>query len=64
MNSGVRLNGTTEGRSSAVVTHDHRSNPTLSDIGVSKDLSSRSQQLAAVPEEEFESVVGESGIRI
>jgi hypothetical protein len=43
---GVRLNGTTGGRSSAV-THDHRSNPTLSDIGVSKDLSSRSQKLCS-----------------
>jgi hypothetical protein len=55
MNSGVRLNGTTEGRSSVVVTDDRRSNPTLSDIGLSKDLSSRSQLLAAVPEAEFES---------
>lgn len=59
MNPGVRLNGTTEGRSSVVVSNDHRSNPTLSDIGVSKDLSSRAQTLAAVPEAEFESEVGE-----
>ncbi|MBA4143991.1 MAG: hypothetical protein H0X43_13675 [Nitrosospira sp.] len=33
--------------------------PKLTDMGISKDLSSQSQQLAAVPEEEFESEVGE-----
>lgn len=33
--------------------------PALSDTGISYDLSSRSQKLAAVPEAEFESEVGE-----
>ncbi|CAK7026567.1 hypothetical protein [Saezia sanguinis] len=33
--------------------------PTLADVGISKDLSSRAQKLAAVPEEEFETEVGE-----
>jgi hypothetical protein len=46
----------------AVVRDDRNQLPTLSDIGVSKDLSSRSQKLAAIPQEEFESEVGESGI--
>lgn len=59
MNKGVRLSGTTEGRSSALVSDEGRSNPTLEDVGVSYDLSSRSQKLAAVPEAEFESEVGE-----
>lgn len=33
--------------------------PTLADSGISKDLSSRAQKLAAVPEPEFEAEVGE-----
>ena len=33
--------------------------PTLSDAGISKDLSSRSQKLAAIPDSEFEAEVGE-----
>lgn len=33
--------------------------PTLSDVGVSKKLSSRAQKLAAVPEHEFEKEVGD-----
>lgn len=33
--------------------------PTLSDVGVSKKLSSRAQKLAAVPEQEFEKEVGD-----
>lgn len=33
--------------------------PTLADAGISKDLSSRAQKLAAVPEAEFEAEVGE-----
>lgn len=28
--------------------------PTLKEVGISKDLSSRSQQIASIPEEEFE----------
>jgi hypothetical protein len=43
----------------AVDSNDRDTRPTLSDIGISKDLSSRSQKLAAVPEAEFESEVGE-----
>jgi hypothetical protein len=42
---------------SAVVANDHR--PTLADAGISKDLSSRAQKMAAVPEAEFEAEVGE-----
>lgn len=42
---------------SAVVTNDRTPKPTLSDAGISKDLSSRAQKLAAVPEEEFEKEV-------
>jgi hypothetical protein len=33
--------------------------PTLADAGISKDLSSRAQKLAAVPEAEFEAEVGQ-----
>lgn len=33
--------------------------PTLSEVGISKDLSSRAQKLAAVPEAQFEAEVGE-----
>lgn len=33
--------------------------PTLADVGISKDLSSRAQAIAAVPEAEFEAEVGE-----
>lgn len=43
-----------------VVADDHgESAPKLADAGISKDLSSRAQKLAAVPEEEFETEVGE-----
>jgi len=60
LNRGTVINGAMPGKndgSSAVVADDHR--PTLADVGVSKDLSSRAQKLAAVPEEEFEAEVGE-----
>lgn len=33
--------------------------PTLADVGISKDLSSRAQNIAAVPEAEFEQEIGE-----
>jgi len=33
--------------------------PTLAEVGISKDLSSRAQKLAAVPEAQFEAEVGE-----
>jgi hypothetical protein len=33
--------------------------PTLAEVGINKDLSSRAQKLAAVPEEKFEGMVGE-----
>lgn len=43
----------------AVVTNDRqKSTPKLADAGISKDLSSRAQKLAAVPEDEFEAEVG------
>ena len=38
----------------AVVADDRNSAPTLGDAGISKDLSSRAQKLAAVPADEFE----------
>lgn len=56
LNQGARMAGKKDG-SSAVVTDDRR--PKLSDAGISKDLSSRAQKLAAVPEKEFEREVGE-----
>jgi len=44
----------------AVVRDDRQKNsPTLADAGISKDLSSRAQKLAAVPEAEFEAEVGQ-----
>lgn len=43
-------------RGSVVVTNDHGK---LADAGISKDLSSRAQKLAAVPEKEFEREVGQ-----
>lgn len=44
---------------SAVVTDDRTRVPTLAEAGISKDLSARAQNLAAVPEAEFEQEVGE-----
>ena len=47
-------------RGPVVVTNDHgKPAPKLADVGVSKDLSSRAQKLAAVPPAEFEAEVGE-----
>jgi hypothetical protein len=43
----------------AVDSNDRDSRPKLSDAGISKDLSSKAQKLAAVPEEEFEAEVGQ-----
>lgn len=60
LNQGARLAGAKSGAndgSSAVVGNDRR--PTLADVGISKDLSSRAQKLAALPEKEFEKEVGE-----
>jgi hypothetical protein len=61
--TGVRLAGAQPGAndgSSAVVADDHRPDaPKLAAAGISKDLSSRAQKLAAVPEAEFEAEVGE-----
>lgn len=42
-------------RTNSVVTNDRI--PTLAEVGISKDLSSRAQKLAAVPEPEFEAEV-------
>jgi hypothetical protein len=54
---------------SAVVANDRT--PTLSELGVSKDLSARAQKIAAVPEPEFEAEVAgwrdrveEEGVRV
>ncbi len=43
----------------SVVTNDRIETPKLSDVGISKDLSSKAQKLAAVPEAEFEAEVGQ-----
>ena len=45
--------------SNSVVAKDRIEVPKLSDAGISKDLSSRAQKLAAVPEAEFEAEVGQ-----
>lgn len=58
LNQGARLQGKDEAGTSVVVTDDRREHPTLADAGISKDMSSRSQKLAAVPAEEFEEEVG------
>lgn len=43
-----------------VVSNDHgKKVPTLAQVGISKDLSSRAQKLAAVPEAEFEAALAE-----
>lgn len=58
LNSGVRMAGKSAD-GSAVVCDDRRSAaPKLAEAGISKDLSSRAQKLAAVPEAEFEAEVG------
>lgn len=60
LNRGTVVAGNKEGAgkgSPVVVTNDHR--PKLADAGISKDLSSRAQKLAAVPEAEFEAEVAE-----
>jgi len=44
-------------RGPVVVTNDHGAK--LADAGISKDLSSRAQKLAAVPKEEFEAEMGD-----
>ena len=45
-------------RGPVVVADDHGKRATLADAGISKDLSSRAQKLAAVPAPEFEREVG------
>lgn len=45
------------GPKNSVVGHDRI--PTLAEVGISKDLSSRAQKLAAVPEAQFEAEVSE-----
>lgn len=44
-------------RSDLVVNNDEVRTPTLSEIGISRDLSSRSQQLAAMPADHFETAI-------
>lgn len=59
LNPGVRLAGKDSAGASVVVEDDRRNVPTLASVGISKDLSSRAQKLAAVPKEEFEAEVGD-----
>lgn len=62
LNAGTKgqLKGKDEDGFLAVVGHDRQKKaPTLAEVGISKDLSSRAQKLAAVPEEQFEQEVGE-----
>ncbi len=44
-------------RDSNVASPDIRKEPTLSDLGLTRDQSSRYQKLAAMPEEHFEAAV-------
>ena len=53
----VGLNRGAAGIGTSAVVRDDRT-PTLADIGVSKDLSSHAQKVAAIPEAEFEGIVG------
>ena len=62
LNEGARMAGGTAQSSPVVVTNDRRS--TLADVGISKDLSSRAQKLAAVPAEDFEREMGEHRDRV
>ena len=57
LNTGVRMAG--KSGTSALVSDEGRKVPKLSDVGVSYDLSSRAQKIAAVPEAEFEAEVSE-----
>lgn len=45
------------GKDNAVVTHDRIQAPTLSDIGISKDRSSRAQKLAGIPKSKIAAAV-------
>lgn len=56
-NTGLNVGGRPSQK--PVVNDDQFHTPTLKDAGISKDLSSRSQKLAAVPEQEFEKEVGD-----
>ena len=56
--SSVGLNSGRAGRNPIAVDSDDRdTRPKLSDVGISKDLSSRAQKLAAVPQDEFDSEI-------
>jgi hypothetical protein len=54
----VGLNRGAAGIGTSAVVRDDRT-PTLADIGVSKDLSSHAQRVAAIPSDEFEGIVGQ-----
>lgn len=55
MNTGAAgAAGPGRGNKNAVVAQDRVLQPTLSDVGISKDLSSRAQAIAKIPESEFE----------
>jgi hypothetical protein len=45
------------GRGRRIESHDATQQPTLSDLGITRDQSSRYQKLAAMPSEHFESAV-------
>ena len=56
-NTGARMNGKSVDGASVVERWDRREAPTLADMGMTKDQSSRYQQLAAMPAEHFETAV-------
>ena len=58
LNKGAAGGGTKEGPRGAYV-EPRDSTPTLAEAGIDKKLSSHSQKLAAVPEEQFEGMIGE-----
>src|SRR5690606_11454817 len=53
------------GKAASAVPDEYRTQPpTLAEAGIDKKLSSRAQKLAAIPEQEFESQIGEWRSRV
>jgi hypothetical protein len=60
----VGLNTCDRRHGPAVVPDDHRERPRLADAGITKDLSSKAQKLAALPDETFETLIAEYRERV